>query len=77
MSAVLENESFSGEKLVFKGRKAAGTQMHDTVQEILSSLDTRFAPSELISATLVSSFKNWPHLKTDQLKGFKTAPVHC
>jgi hypothetical protein len=66
---VLETETFSGEKLIFKGQKCSSNLLNGTVRELLASLESRFPPSELISATLIASFKNWPHLNDDQLKG--------
>ncbi|KAH3841141.1 hypothetical protein DPMN_114599 [Dreissena polymorpha] len=67
VSAVLETGTFCGETLVFRGQKSSTDLLKTTVRKILTSLDSNVPQTELISATLVSSFKNWPHLNDDQL----------
>ena len=75
VSAVLDTDSFCCKKVVFKGRQSSSSLMNATIKELVASFDVRFPSSDLISATMVSTFSNWPHLKQDQWKGLKIHAV--
>ncbi|KAH3815120.1 hypothetical protein DPMN_143641 [Dreissena polymorpha] len=47
VSAVLETGTFSGETLVFRGQKSSTDLLQTTVQDILTSLDSRFPRVDL------------------------------
>ncbi|KAH3853519.1 hypothetical protein DPMN_096044 [Dreissena polymorpha] len=68
VSEVSTSETYKQEKLVFRGVKAKADQ-RSLIKEIVENLEARFPTSDLVSATMVSSFKNWPDLTSDEIKG--------
>ncbi|XP_052250190.1 uncharacterized protein LOC127871224 isoform X1 [Dreissena polymorpha] len=67
VSDVSASETYKQEKLVFRGVKAKADQS-SLIKEIVENLEARFPTSDLVSATMVSSFKNWPDLTSDEIK---------
>lgn len=67
---VLNSETYKNEKLVFKGGKATNL-CNSMINALTKAMDARFPGSDFISATMISSFINWPHIDPDKDKGFK------
>lgn len=58
ITAVLKDEEFQTEVVVFKGQKPT-LDNRCLIEKLVESMQARFPQTEIVEATTIASFRNW------------------
>lgn len=67
---MLKKEEYHSEVLTFRGTKPHKHQSSMT-DALVSAMQARFPNTPFIKTTAIPSFRNWPYLQEDDVKGLK------